>query len=551
LTAAQKEPQTIPLDRGGSRDSALRKKKREQALKDQQKRKGTKVKEAHARERSTIKLPAAVIDIEDLSHMEIKRGRDVDSLIPRVDRKDFLKEGYPGDFQDPATGKKRKKAAAGGKGSDRTLSQMEITYGTFNSLGALVMTGMERKLFSYQVSFRRNRDEGFSKDGSRVANSSTGSDNLLLDIGWSRDRFESSISLRFDEKRTALQANTNFSQSRNSGVLLDWKGSYIFSSAGSFRFNLGFSGDRFVLDNPVNQETVVSLGLRAGTFLDFNWADRSFLKIALIMMYQDMDADTSEDVQLRDPVFALEGGFGFGVVSFSAGLALHVPGLESALAAPFARLSVNSGGRLSFYFLIKRDVNWMDHNRMLMWMPYAAYAPAEEPEESWRSGGGGKLKLGPFVLTCHLFYLAYSRYYAPEENGSGLYALKEHSPGMFELSAEARVFLYKNLSLRFAYLQRMLGYTVPYFPEILFRAAAEWRFPGLKTLLTVRGRIEGSRNDGALDPYCLLDLGVRQPIIRGFFAVFMLRNLLNSDYRQRVGYAEPGISLHAGVNFRF
>ena len=461
LSAAEKEPVKIPLDRGRSGDRTIRDRKRQQTLKDQKKRTGHKVKDRHARDRSTIKLPSAVINIEDLSHMEVKRGRSVGTLIPKVDRADFLKDGQPGDFRDRKNGKQGSRKSGGGKGDVRTLSQMEITYGTFNSLGALVMTGMEKKLFSYQVSFRRNRDEGFNRDGSRVANSSSGSDDLLLDIGWSRDRFESGVSLRFNEKTIALQGNTNYSQSRNTGVLLDWKGSYIFSSAGSFRFNLGFSGDRFVLDNPTDQQTVTSMGIRAGTYLDFAWAGRSFLKMSLTMFYQNMDCNDLDDARLQDPVFSIKGGFGFGRFTLSGGVALHVPGFDSVLPAPFARLAFNPGGKVSFYALIGRDIRWLDHDRMLMRLPYAAYSPLERPEDRWRIGGGGKLKLGAFVLSFSLFYLDYSRFFAPVEDSSGLFVLQEQNPGMMELSAEARVFLYKSLSLRFRFLQRFLEETVP------------------------------------------------------------------------------------------
>ena len=457
-----------------------------------------------------------------------------------IDRVEKTNKKIRGSVDDPS-----------GKTAARTLSQMEITYGTFNSLGALVMTGMERKLFSYQVTFRRNRDEGFSRDGSSIANSSTGSDDLVLDIGWSRDRFESGVSLRFAEKTTALQANTNFSQSRNTGVLLNWKGSYIFSSSGNFQFHLGVSGDRFVLDNPVNQNTVSSLGFRAGTYLNFSWASRSFFKMALTMMYQNMDSDDSVDADLKDPVFSVSGGFGFGPFLLSAGAALHIPGFEDPLAAPFAKLSVNSGGKLSFYFLVKRDITWMDHDRMLMKMPYATYSPVEKPEDCWRLGGGGKLKLGAFVLSFSLFYLDYSRYYAPEVDANSLYILKEENPGMLELTAESRVFLYKTLSIRLGFVKRFLDETISYLPEMLLHTSLEWRIPEVKTLITIKGRLEGARNDDALDPYFLLDAGVRQPIIKGLSVVFIVRNLLNADYRQRVGYFEPGISLHGGVNLRF
>ena len=95
----------IPLDRGSSGDSSSSKKKREQALKDQKKRKSKKVGDARIRDRGTIKLPAAVINIEDRSHMEVKRGRGVGSLIPKVDRPDFLKDRQPGDFHDRQSGK--------------------------------------------------------------------------------------------------------------------------------------------------------------------------------------------------------------------------------------------------------------------------------------------------------------------------------------------------------------------------------------------------------------------------------------------------------------
>jgi len=549
LSAAQKESQTIPLDRGGSDDRAQRKKKRDQTLREQRLRGGKRVKDTQARDRTSIKLPAAVINIEDLSHMEVTRGRGVGSLIPKVDRKDFLKDGQPSDYRDRRNGKKQ--GGDGGQNGMRTLSQMEITYGSFNALGALVMTGMERKLFSYQVSFHRSRDEGFSRSGNRVANSSSGSDDLLLDIGWSRDRFESGVTLRFNEKTTALQANTNFSQSKNTGVQLSWKGSYIFSAAGSYRFNIGINGDRFVLDNPTDQQTVSSLGFKIGNSLNFTWAGRSFLRIGLSLLYQSMDSDSSSDVQLKDPVLEVKGGFGVGVFALAAGAEVHLPGFATPLVAPFARLTFQANRVFSLYFLVKRDIKWEDHERMLMDRPYAAFTSLEDPENRLRIGGGGKLKLGAFVLNFGLFYLDYTRYFAPEENSAGLFVLTPLSPGMLKLSAEARVFLYRSLSLHFGYTQLFLEKMVPYLPELLFTATMEWRVPGLKTVVTARGRFEGSRNDGALDPYLMLDLGVRQPVVRGLSAVFMVRNLLNSDMQRRFHYAEPGISLHAGVNLRF
>lgn len=544
---------TIPLDRGGRADADAARRK-QQDLQNQGKRTGPPVQDKPAADRSTLRLPNAIINIEDLSRMDVDRGRGTGSLIPTVDRTNQLFDDQPGDFRDrDGTGGKNgdKDGTSGRPGDTRTLSQMEILYGSFHTLDAFVMTGMERKLFSYQVSFRRNRDEGFDKGGTQVANSAAGGDDLVLDLGWSRDRFESGVSLRFYERTAGLQGNTNYSQSRGTGLRIDWKGTYIFSSSGRFLFSVGASGLRHVLDNPVAQATLNAYGTEVSLGTDFNWVNRSFLKLRAGVLYQNSESSAQADSRLQDPLLSVEGGFGFGAFTLSGGIAIHAPGFDAVQPAPFAKLEFHAGRTLTLYAQGERKITWLDQEKNLVRTVFADYTPLDRPEDSLRLGGGGKLKAGPFVLTFSLFYVDYSRLLVPELAANNLYRLVVWNPGMIEIAAEAHLFLYRRLSLRLSFTQRLLDETIPHFAELLFAASCEWRIPKIETLLAVTGRFEGSRNDGALDPYFLLDVSLRQPVVRGLSAVLLIRNLLGADSRQREFYQEPGFSIHGGMSLRF
>lgn len=540
VPAAVANTNTIKLsrDKQGSGEKRDIKQKQQQADKDQQDRKG-----------GDLKLPPAVINIEDQSSMLLVRRRNTRTLLPA------LEQGQAGNATangrtvwdyDPSAGKKAK----------QTISSIELLYGTYDALAASVSTGKEFKDFFYQVSYLRQRDEGFNKDSDRVSNSLKGTDDLHLDFGWNKDSFEASSTVRFYGRMTGLQTNTVYSQSRKNGLSLDLKSSLIFSSVANMLFSFHGSRGQIVLDNPTNQFALDDYATSAAVLFGFNWPRRRFLNVGMQVRYEKFVSDDAADSVQQDYTLFARGGFSLGdVVSISLGSGMKLVDFSDLQMTPQLKVTVKPGKVFHLIFEGNRRVSYLDFQRGILNSPYATYQPAEKTEIVLNAAGGIRFRpVESMVFLAKLRYSSYDNYYYPVMDGNGLYSWQmKNDLNLVQLEVAFRYYIHKYLNLRMELLQTFPEDDVDYLAETVFRSTIEFTVPSIRTRVGLSADFTGKRSGGGtqLDPALLLNLRLEQGLSDSFALQLQLDNLLNSDYRLRTAYLEPGITLRAGLSIRF
>lgn len=531
---------TIKLtrDKQGNGETRDIKQKQQQATKDQQ-----------SRTAGDLKLPPAVINIEDQSSMLLIRSRTQQQLLPDLDQ-GSNRTAAAGSLTlwdyDTASGRKAK----------QTISSIELLYGTYDALTASVSTGKEYQDFFYQVSYLRQRDEGFNKDGDRVSNSLRGTDDLHLDFGWTKDSFEASSTVRFFGRMTGLQTNAFYSQSRKNGLSFNLKSSLIFSTVANMNFVFSGSRGQIVLDNPTNRFALDDYATSAKVSFSFNWPKRRYLQVGMQVRYEKFASDQAVDSVQQDFQLFAKGGFSLGnSVSIALGSGMKLVDFSELQMTPSLTVTLKPWKAFHLLLEAERSVEYLDFQRGILDAPYALYQPLETPEKQLRFGGGVRFRPSEsMVFSAKCRYHIYDSYYIPAAAGSGLYSWQLLGRlEMLQLEFAFRYYVHRYLNLRVEYLHSLPEQQTAYLAESRLRSTVELTVPSILARIGLTAEYIGARDgdSGALDGYLLLNLRLEQGLSDSFALLVQLDNLLDSDYRLRSRYLEPGITLRAGLSIRF
>lgn len=507
-----------------------------------------------------IRLPPTIINIEDLSEMRLERDATLKLLLPDIERarlrldepgQDLELTGetnQQGRFSNPSGGRDGSKESR----NKHILSTFEIMYGFYNTLDAMVSTGMELQDLAWQIRYARHRDEGFEIDGKRRANSLKGRDSLAFDFSWNKNVFDLVTGVVVSGEMTGLQGNTNYSQLRNIGLDLHLQAGYILSSVSRVRVNFLLGHGTHVLDHPLSRQELENYSADATATLAMQWPGRLSLSLDSGIIFEESTA--SEPGLRENSVTAFSGGarFGFSLGNISFSLAGRVLAGTETWLAPALDVNWHLSPQLVFFGDLGREVFFLRFRQSVLGQAFVSAELPSLPVDRKRMAAGVRwLPSNNFSLVGTLVHAAYNRYPGLEENGRGLYAYTFTSPSVTSISAETRFASGEWLSLKAGWQQHLMSEAVPWLPDWELDATIEFVIPESKTSLETALAIKGDRNLAGLGAYTLLNLRLLQPLGSTSSIVVEARNLLGTRWKMRPLYDEPGLTLHAGFSARF
>ncbi|HOG63930.1 MAG TPA: hypothetical protein PLD82_00660 [Spirochaetota bacterium] len=511
-----------------------------------------------------IRLPPTIINIEDLSEMRLERDGNLRLLLPEIERA-RLRLDEPG--RNPAfdhNGKKRKNTTSpggdgdldgsgrDGSGTRHVLSTFELTYGFYDTLEALVSTGLEARDMAWQVTYRRKRDEGFDKDGKRLANSLRGSDSLVFDFSWNRDAFDLSAGVVFSGGMLGLQGNTNFSQLRTIGLDARLQAGYIISTVTRMKLDFLLGHGTHVLDHPSARQEVENYSADAALEITMQWPRRLSLKTDIgLVLDESTDSGTGAH---ENSVTAFSGGsrFGFSIGPVSMTVGGRLLAGESAWFSPGLDANWRLSPEFAFFGDIGREVFFLRFRQSVLQEPFVSAVLPSLPVDRFRMAGGTRWQPSSSLsLVGTIVHASYSRYPGLVENADGLYEYSFSDPDVTTVSAEIRFTPGSWLDLKAGWQQRLTSEEVPWLPDWEITTSMDVLIPDSDTSLRAVLKIEGDRNLPGLGAYTLLDLRLQQAIGSTSSIIVDVRNLLGTKWRLRPLYWQPGLTLHAGFSARF
>lgn len=511
-----------------------------------------------------IRLPPTIINIEDLSEMRLDRDMTLRLLLPDIERA-RLRLDEPG--RDPANGQghgssKRDRTAkidGGIDGSDRdgsgtrhVLSTFELTYGFYDTLEALVSTGLESRNMAWQVSYRRARDEGFDKDGKRLANSLRGRDSLVFDFAWNKNAFDLSAGVDFSGNMIGLQGNTNYSQLRTIGLDARLQAGYIVSTVTRMKFDFFLGHGTHVLDHPSTRKEIENYSADAIFKIDMQWSRRMNLQTDVGLVF-DESTDSQTGVH-ENSTTAFSGGsrFGFSLGPVSITLGGRILAGVKTWFAPSADANWRLSPEFSFFGDIGREVFFLRFRQSVLGEQFVSPVLPVLPVDRFRVAWGTRWQPSSNLsLVGTVVHAAYLRYPGLVENADGLYEYSFSNPDVMTVSAEIRWMPGPWLDLKTGWQHRLTSSDVPWLPDWDVSSSINFLIPDSETSMGVVVKIEGDRNLPGLGAYTLVDLRLQQALSTTSSIIVDVRNLLGTSWRERPLYWQPGLTLHAGFSARF
>lgn len=502
--------------------------------------------------RSALKLPPAVINIEDRSEIRLSRNSTHSNLVPEVDRKPQERETRTpvslADMERIYLQARRRRRRL------RSVSRFQLTYGSFDALSALVATERETAHEHYRLSYRRSRREGFERQGSTLDNSQRGLDDLRLGFTWNKSGFEAGALVSFYEEQEGLQANTNYSHAKKNVLALELRANTILSPVADLKFHFRGGKGLFVLDNPANQDSLENWSAIARLNLGFHWELRRHLNLELAARYEDFQAPFAGGSTIRDLMAGISGGMALGPAFYGAvGARFHLVNASRLEVAPRVHVTMRGSSLFTLFLEAERSLRYLDFEQGILRQPFATYTPNTEPALGWKSGGGVRFRFSEqLLLSATLHYEDYSALYVVSAAAGGLFAFQREAHSLLRSTLALKYHLHKQfvLDLEYRILAPDSG-EIPYLANQHFSGRLEFSLAGTGTRVALEGNHLSARNNGALPAFFRLDLRLRQTFSPNIHGVLGLDNLLDQTIQTRDSYYQPGITLHGGVEVRF
>jgi hypothetical protein len=351
---------------------------------------------------------------------------------------------------------------------------------------------------------------------------------------------------------SGLQGNTKYSQLRNIGLDISVQAGYILSTVSRVRVDFLLGHGSHVLVHPQARRELENYSADASLLLAMQWADQLSLKTDIGIIFEESTSDDSTIHGNSITAFSAGSRFGFslGPVSFSLGGRI-LAGSKTWLAP-----SVDANWRLSpefsFFGDLGREVYFLRFRQSVLAQRFVSAELPSLPVDRLRMAGGTRWQpSSAFSLVGTLAYAAYKSYPGLEESQRGLYTYVLSDPDVTSLSVEARLIPGPWLTLKAGWQQRFVSEDIPWLADWELDSTVEFKIPDSGTTLGATLKIEGDRHLPGLGAYTLLDLRLQQMLGETSSIIVEARNLLGTSWRLRGLYAEPGLTLHAGISVRF
>lgn len=480
---------------------------------------------------------------------------DVTGEIQRTNADTVLRGADPADLiapgSDPLTGEGLLLSSEGVGLAGRPPAGKEaifsLGYGMYDNLTSSLIFGNQLGSFTYMVSYDSVRLDDFYVVRNKILNSAENLTDLVLNTGYSAEKFTTAWVLKYFQKDLGLQGNTNFFNSGRRIVSASSINTWTLSGSKRIRLDLDYAWIRYSVNDQFSEISDSMQSIKGQLKYLSLWSDINDYFIYLEGEYRGLDGPAA----IRE-LGRLKGGIHdtfqlFNSVSFllkAEGLLTSnrfyfLPGLSLSFVMSEKLVLKIAGGIDEDENSLSGRLNSDDY-----------LLPVDRPlRSSLRAFGsvGFKSVLGKMPLSGEVRYSSSRDFSFLAEGQYDLLMVNYLNTDHLEADLRMKFIKRKSLLFYFSYLYQLYERRVTYEPLNTFRLRCEFMRKDFFAGLTVDYVTDIHSGNRYLRDVVILDLSVEQKLFTTIDLVFHLKNCLNRDNRYYENFIEPGFLANAGL----